>query len=265
MAIATLNDYIGSVKQIVSHSRTTTRTSVANGWFTVHDVAGNPGAGVLAVGNTSAGVVPTDATAGFPIIGFTSGLGYLSTVDFGSSVACRLALYDRLYHIGAVATTSTTTTTSAPSYSSRVPSGTDYTGTQLWLEQVTLGTGTQSINVNYTNQTGTATATTGVVVFTNNAALTVGRMVQIPLASGDSGISKINIITATVATGGTFNLVVVRPLWTGRVIAANAGDSHGIDRTGLPQVWTDSAIGLMVAADSTSTGAPDLTFEIASN
>jgi hypothetical protein len=262
MAIATLNDYIGSLKQVIAHSRTTTRTSVANGWFTIHDIAGNPGAGTLAVGNTTAGVVPTDATNGFPPIGFSSGLGYIATVDFSNTVASRITLYDRLYHIGAVATTSTTTTTSPPSYSGRIPGGTDYTGTQLWLEQVTLGTGTQNINVTYLNQAA-GTSTTGVVAV--GSGLTVGRMVQIPLAAGDSGISQINIIAATTATGGTFNLVVTRPLWTGRVIVANAGDSHGLDRTGLPQIWTTSALALMVAADSSSTGSPDLTIEIASN
>nr|MDQ2668033.1 hypothetical protein [Gemmatimonadota bacterium] len=93
MAIASLNDLIASVKQGVPYSKTTARTAIATAWFSTFDLAGNPGAGVLAggqtTGSTTAGNVPTSATPGYPVINAFGGgaLGYLSKVDFGSSVA----------------------------------------------------------------------------------------------------------------------------------------------------------------------------------
>lgn len=263
MAILSLDDYIASVKQTIAYSKTTARTSVANVWFAIHDLAGNPGAATLAIGNTANGLVPTDATAGYPIITFSTGLGYVATVDFGSTVACRINLFDRLFHCGAYAFNAATTLASQPVYSSRVPGGTDYTGLQIWAEAVTAGTLVQSVTVTYTDQDGNAGATTGAV--SAGAATTVGKLWQLPLAAGDSGVQKIESVTGTVASAGTFNVFVARPLWSGRVMVANGGDTHGIDRTGLPQIWTDSALCVMVNADSTSTGLPDMQVELASN
>jgi hypothetical protein len=68
MAISTLDGYIASAKQRIPLIKTASRTSVANIPFSVFDLAGNPGAGTLAGTSTAAGVVPTDATAGCPII-----------------------------------------------------------------------------------------------------------------------------------------------------------------------------------------------------
>jgi len=268
MTIASLNDYIGSTKQVCPINKSTTRTTVANVWFSLFDIAGNPGSGTLAGTSTTAGVVPTDATAGVPIIGFSSGSGYLTTVDFSNTVASRLQLVDILWKGGAYAYNSgTTTVTAPPSYSGRVPGGNDYTGTQIWLEVSTAITSatTWSLVVNYLDQDGNAGATvsTGSLAA---ASLTIGKMLQLSLASGDSGVSAITSVVVTTggAAAGAFNVLVVRPLWYGRVTAANAGDNHGIDRTGMPEVWSTSAIAIMVNADSTSSGLPDVQFEIAS-
>ena len=92
MAISTFDGFIASAKQYLSMMKTASRTTVATGWFSLFDLAGNPGAGVLAGTSTAAGVVPTDATAGCPIINAfgASAVGYLAQVDFGGSVAARL-------------------------------------------------------------------------------------------------------------------------------------------------------------------------------
>lgn len=269
MAINTLDDYIGSAKQIVTYSKMTARTTVANGWFSLFDIAGNPGSGTLAGTSTSAGVVPTDATAGCSLITFSTGTGYLATVDFGNTVASRLQLVDILWKGGAYAYNSgTTSLSSQPSYSSRVPGGTDYTGTQIWIEVVAAMTSatTWHAECTYTNQSGATTHTTVSLGSTTAANLTIGRMYQLPLQSGDSGVQKIEsvVVTTGSAAAGSFNVLVVRPLWSGRVSTVNAGDCHGIDRTGMPIVYTDSALAVFVNADSTSSGLPDLTFEIAS-
>jgi hypothetical protein len=273
MSIATLDDYIASTKQIITYSKTASRTTVANVWFTVHDQAGNPGGtSAMSAGNTANGVVPNDSTSGFPTVTFSSGLGYLADVDFGSTVACRLGLFDRVFAVGAFAynNTGTNTLSSQPSFSGRMP-GSSYAGTQIWLEVTTaFASGNNwKVEVTYTDQSGNAGHTTGQTAAIANASLTLGKMLQLPLAAGDSGVQKIEtvIVTngSTVMTAGNFNILVLRPLWTGRINVVNAGDCHGIDRTGMPQVFGDSALQLLVNADSSSSGLMDCAFCIASN
>ena len=74
---------------------------------------------------------------------------------------------------------------------------------------------------------------------------------------------RVDNVAASVATVGTFNVLVVRPLWTGRVRSANDGDLHGPDRTMMPEIYADSAIEVMLAADSTGSGVPELELTIA--
>jgi hypothetical protein len=263
MAITTYDGFIASAKQYISLMKTASRTSIAATWFSVFDLAGNPGAGTLAGSSTAAGVVPTDATAGTPTINAFGGgaTGYLAQVDFGSTVACRIKLFDMLFKAGAYAFNANTTLAAQPSYSSRVPGGTDFTDTQIWIEAVTAFTGNLSIAVTYTNQSGTAARTTGTVA--TGVAPTVGRMIQLPLQAGDTGVQKIESVVGTVATVGTFNVLVLRPLWSGRVKVANDGDVHDLSKTGMPAVFADSAIVMAISADSTTTGIPELEFVIA--
>lgn len=261
MAISTLDGLIAATKQRIPLVKTASRTTIAAMPFSVFELAGNPGAGTLAGSSTAAGVVPTDATTGFPTITFSTGTGYISAIDFGNSVASRITIHDMLFKAGAYAFNAATSLASQPSYSSRVPGGTDYRGTQIWIETVTAFTGNMSIAVTYTNQDGTAGRTTGTVA--TGVAPTLGRMIQLPLQAGDSGVQKIESVTATVATVGTFNVLVLRPLWSGRVKIANDGDTHGPDKTGMPIIYSDSALFPVIHADSTSSGIPELQIEVA--
>lgn len=124
---------------------------------------------------------------------------------------------------------------------------------------MTASTGVQGVNISYINQSGVA-KTTGVVA---TVAGTVGRLVQIPLASGDTGVQGITGVVGSTATAGTFNILVMRPLWTGRCRTANDGDVHGLDKTGMPVIYSDSALYVAVAADSTARGIPELYIEVA--
>lgn len=266
MAISTRDGLIAANAgaQIVQWAKTQTRTTVAAGWFSVIDLAGSPGAGTLAGSSTAAGVVPTDATAGCPTINAFGGgnTGYITQVDFGSSVACRLRLFDMLFKAGAYAFNASTTLAAQPSYAARVP-GADYTGTQIWVETVTAFTGNMTVEVTYTDQSGNAGATTGAVTVGGGVVPSVGRMFQLPLAAGDTGVQMIESVVSTVASAGTFNVLVLRPLWSGRVRINNDGDMHGPDRTGLPVVFADSALFGVVAADSTSAGFPEMLIRVA--
>lgn len=261
MAIASFDQAIAAAKQYLSVAKTAVRPSIAASWFSVFDLAGNPGAGVLAGTSTAAGVVPTDATAGCPTIGAfgASALGYLWQLEYGCSVACRLKLFDMVFKAGAYAFNAAQALTGQPSYASRMPGG-SYSDTQIWIEAVTAFTGNLTVTITYTNQSGVtgrkATLATG-------TALTVGRLMQVPLQAGDTGVQAITNVAGTVATAGTFNVLVLRPLWSGRCRTANDGDVHDFTKTGMPQVFADSALFLAVAADSTSTGIPEIELVVA--
>jgi hypothetical protein len=259
MSFAGLDAYISGAKQKVPFVKTTSRVAVAVVPFSIFDLAGNPGAGVLAGTSLTAGVVPNDSTAGFPIINpFGGSNGYLSNVQFGSSVACRVKIFDCVWKGGAYPFNANQALSLQPSYVSRMPGGI-YNGTEIWIECVTAFTGNQSILVTYTNQAGVTGRTTGTIA--TGVAPIVGRMLQLPLQAGDSGVQKIESVVSTVATVGTFNVLVLRPLWEGRIGIINGGDGHGLDRVGMPEVFTDSALFVVIVPDST-TGLPELLLEV---
>lgn len=262
MAITTFDGFIAAPKQGISLTKTASRAALATGWFGTRDLAGNPGAGVLNVGNTANGVVPSDLTAGNPLINAFSGAnkGYLAQVEFGSSVACRMKLFDRVFSAGAYAFNANTALAAQPSFASRVPGGTDFTDTQIWIEAVTAFTGNPTFTVTYMDQAGAAG---NVAILSAGLAPTIGRWLQLPMAAGDTGVQVITNVQCAVSTVGTFNVHVVRPLWSGRVKIANDGDNHDLAKTGMPEVFADSAIELVIAPDSTATGIPDIEFVIA--
>lgn len=259
MAILSGHDIARGAKQRVTLSKTASRTAVATGWFSVFDLAGNPGAGTLAVGNTANGLVPTDATAGFPRIdAFGATLpGYLSGAEFSNTVASRLQVYDVLFWSGAYAFNANTSLTSQPSFASRLPTC-GYVGLELWITAVTAFTGNLTVTIGYTDDADAAKS----AVLATGAALTVGRCMQVPLAAGGQSIKSITSVVGSVATAGTFNVMIVRRLWAGRVRSANDGDKHGWADTNLPQVFEDSALLAMVAPDSTATGIPEIVLTV---
>jgi hypothetical protein len=260
MAITTLDGYIGASKQRITWMKTGTRTLVAAMPYTVFDIAGSPGAGTLNVGNTANGLVHTDATAGYPIIkSFLGNIGYLARIDFGSSVACCFDLYDRLFVAGAYAYNADVTLTAQPSFAGRII-GNNYNGLQLWVEQVTVGVGIQHVRIDYLDQDGEAGDTGDVTLITTTP---VGRCAQIPLAAGDSGISQIVRVRGLTATGGTFNVMILRPLWLGYCPVANYGDVHDLLKTGFPQIFENSALYVLLYSNATAVGLPLITAQIA--
>jgi hypothetical protein len=265
MAITTLDGFVAGAKQRCFYGKTTARTSVAARHFSMFDVAGNPGAGTLAIGNTANGVVHTDATAGYPLINAfgVGATGYLGRCEFANTVASRITLVDRLFSCGAYAYNAAVTLASQPSFLGRVPGGTASACagcTEIWVEQVTAATGNQAVNVTYVNDAGVGSRTTGAVGIA--AAPTVGSMWQLPLQAGDKGVSALSVITGTVASAGTFNVHVIRRIAEARIVVANAGDVQDFIRTGMPIVFDTSALMAIVAADSTSTGLPQAVFDV---
>lgn len=233
-------------------------TAVANFYYTLWTASGQPAAGG-AVSNTTSGVIPTDATAGAPVINAFTGAntGYLLTFDASSSVAGVLSVYDRLWHAGPFVTTTlqTFTLTGQPALS-RVPN-TDYSQLELWLEVTAVFAATATtVSISYqdgNNTTQTATHTADLASLTG---VPVNRMIPMRLANS-TGIQKVNSITIGGATNttGQFNVIIQRNIVDHTVVSANIGrPKKGPFETGMPIVYTDSCLALMWNATTTSTG-----------
>jgi hypothetical protein len=261
MAITTLDGLIAAAKQRLVISHLTTRTAVAASMSSMFDIAGAIGAGTLAGTSTTTGTVPTDLTAGCPVINAFGGgnTGYISRLEGSNTVSGRITLYDMLWKGGAYAFNASTSGNTPTSYSTRVPGGTDFTGLEIWAEQVTAGTGIQNINVTY-NDENNASSTTGTIAAP--AAMIIGRMFQLPLAAGDKGVQGITGVVGSVATAGTFNILVLRPLGEIRVRVANDSVIQDPLTTGMPQVFADSALVMMFKPDSTATQQPEIVIDI---
>jgi hypothetical protein len=263
MAIASLDQYLAALREKVTYFKSGAVTTLANIPYTMFDMAGNPGAGTLSAGNTANGIVPTDVLAGYPLLGAPSGVAYLASIMFTNTVACRLTLYDRVFSCGAYAYNADTTLASQPSFAGRIP-GANYSGLELWIETVTAFTLIPAFQINYLDQGGNAGDTGSVSA---GVAMTIRRCFQMPLASGDNGIygvAGIVRVRCITASAGTFNVNVLRPLWSCRVPIANFGDVHDLLRTGMPQIYNDSALFVQIAADSTASGLPEMFMEVAS-
>lgn len=275
MAIATLDQWLASNRQRIRITKTTARTSVALMWFHMFELAGNPGAGTNAGTNTAnGGVLETDATAGYPDVSFSTGVGYLSKVEFGNTIAGRLMVFDRLVKCGAFNYNNGVVTVSSgwPTITGRCP---DWPGSgnvfgarnELWFEALATFTGATAftVSVGYTNQNGT-TGRTATMPTQAAAALTLGKMIQLSLQGGDTGVQKIDSVTTTSgsASAGTYNINIMRSLWTqGRIPIAGGGDIHDMLKTGMPVVYADSAIMFLVTTDTgTSSGLPEVAFNI---
>lgn len=267
MAITSLDEYIAAGRQVHSIRKTVARTTIATAWFSMLDVAGDPGAGVLPGVNQVNGVIPVAVDAGFPtLVNFpVAAKGYLSRVDFSNTVACRMRIVDVLWKGGAYPFNAAVTLSAQPDISNRLPqlNGVPlWNETEIWVETATAATGNQTWSIAYTNQSGDTGKQTGVVGI--GAAPTLGRMWRMPFAAGDIGVKKIETVTGGTGTVGTANVLIVRPIWTGRVFFANDGSIHGLDKTGMVEIFQDSALLFMVSTDAAASGMPEIQLEVCS-
>lgn len=263
MAITTLDGLIASSKVPRNMGKTASRTTVAARWFTTFDVAGAI-SGVLAGGETTppattVGRVSTDTIPGYPDIPFSTLREYIARITVGNTVASTIRLFDRLWVSGAYAFNASIATVSG-SWASRVSyngGAADYNGLELWVEGVTAGTLVQSVNVTYTNQAGTTGKTTGAIAAPQ--ALTAGMCYQLPLAVGDSGLQAVGngasaSVVGTVASAGTFNLMVLRPI-VDIYCPANVPVTLNWADMALPESFQDSALyALAYSAAGTALG-----------
>jgi hypothetical protein len=267
MAITTADGWFAAAKQKVLIRKTASVATIAAQMFSMFDVAGNPGAGSLTIGNTANGLVPTDLGNGFPtILAFGGGAkGYLAAGQFRNSVAGGAILYDRIFHAGSYALNAlgTTNLASQPAFTARLPGGNNYGNLEILLEiNVTVSATATTVAVGYTDEAGNTENTTG--ASPSLSGFTTRRIVVMPFAANDKGVQRIDSVTVggTVATAGSVNVIVARRLAEFDIRVANAADLQAWDAIGSPEVFADSALWLVVQPDGTASGVPSLGLDI---
>lgn len=163
--------------------------------------------------NPSSGVASLSTNGAMRITNPAGGTQkWLLGVTGSSSVAGTLILYDRLAHNSGLSGTVTT----AQSVNLTVDryTGTESVGNQIWLEIYTIiGSTARTVTVNYVNQDGVS-KTTPATSIGGTGLREVQRLIQIPLAAGDSGVRSVTDLTlsASTATAGDFGVVIGHPL-----------------------------------------------------
>jgi hypothetical protein len=266
MSLTSLADLSGAFRQRVEMHKGLTSNSQAIIWGSLSRLTAGDPVAIPAPSNTTTGTVPVAGDTGFPTIQPFTGNAHITWWEFGalleaaSSSAGRIMVHDRLWQAGPFSINTTTTFASQPSYAGRIPNS-DYSGLQLWIEG-NAQSGTPGITVTYTNQSGVAGRST---TFTMTSLGGAAGSVQVPLASGDSGVQKVESISLTnVAGSGTVNLFVARPLLWGRIEQNNGYmRSEGLENTGMPQVFSDTAFAVMFCSNTTAFGPLHVSMELA--
>jgi hypothetical protein len=268
----TLDKILGAYKQRIPLVKTNSTTTVAGIPFTLINRAGFPAEGSLNPSEVINGVVPTDATAGYPPVEDPTGANrlYLSRVGINANVAMSIEIFDVLFLAGqtTIPTSGTTTValTSRPSFATRVPFMSDgvtrcWCNVQPYIYLAVAGSNHgHSTSVDYLDQGGVA-GNTGNQSTQN---LIVNRMIRCPLAAGDTGVQEITgyNVNGIASAAGAVVVAAMRSLGKFRT-QGGLNSTYGPDYTGLPELFGDSALLAVVYADSTSSGIPSVDLEIA--
>ncbi len=231
--------------------------------------AGIPAAGANPpLFSAGSGYTPTRATLG--AIGQANPVGnrYVANANMSCSVAGSLIVYDRVWACSGFSTVTTTAqnvVTGGTLPAGRTPNGAN--DLELWLEVYTAPGATGATwTVNAPDGGGTSRAFT----YTHPAsAEVVGQMMPlVPPAGATAGAGIPTAFTASVSSGtaGDVGLTLLRRLAVIPFPAAAIGVALDAFALGLPEVYDDSCLSLMMLCTGTSTGTllgsvslPDMT------
>ncbi len=241
----------------------------AGTWHSLWKAAGIPRAGSNPPAfSAGSGYVPTNATLG--AVGQANPVGnrYLANVNLSASVVGSLIIYDRLWTcsgFGTVVTTAQNVVSGGSLPAGRTPNGA--ADVELWLEVYTAPGATGATwTITAPDGGGTSRAYT----YTHPAnAETVGQMMPVvPPAAAAAGVGIPTSFQASVSSGtaGDIGITLMRRLAIVPFPLANIGTALDALAIGLPEVYDDACLSLMVQCSTTSTGVylgsislPDMT------
>lgn len=179
---------------------------------------------------------------------------WLLGMEIVSSQVGAVLLYDRLMQVSGLSGTVTTAQTITSGTITRYTGG---DGNVLYAEIYTaVGATPTTITASYTNQAGTSGKTTTAVVFGGAGYQEVGRLIQLPLAAGDTGVRSVQSVTlaASSGTAGDFGVTIAHPLCFDAIGQAGAGFPRDMitGLPSLPEIVTDAALALAWLAGGTT-------------
>lgn len=178
---------------------------------------------------------------------------------FASSLSAgTLLLYDRLAHDGTFSATDTTSQAVSFTPPARYNDG---IGNEIWvIVDTIIGTSGATFTCAYNDQSAGASVSP-VVVIGGTGSREVGRIIRVPLAAGDTGVTNITDIdlVTTTGTAGALSVALVHPLLC--IPVPGPGIGTNIDLiSGVPgpiEIKTDACLALAWYAGSTT--APQIT------
>lgn len=243
------------------------RTTTAGGLYSGFIVAPNTGTA------PTTAAAPTRATAGaFKRHGGenlqnSSGVQRIVGVRGCMGQPGRLILVDRLSHQGGLnGTVATPQSTNFPTAAlTRYTTG---EGVELGVEIYTqIGTTATTITATYTDQGGNTGQVTPTVPFGGTGNREAGRVVLLPLASGDTGVRAVADIDLGVSTGtvGAFGVTLFKRLLSIPVREVGTFEWDPLLDGGgnMPEILADACLHWMFLSYTTSTGPIDAVIMIA--
>lgn len=254
-AITTLDGALAGMQQPREFIKGLTGTMVAGRPMSLIYMAGNPPA-AAAPSSGIGGEVLTTLAGQIPFTNPGAGNTYFARLQGAATIAGTLMLCDRLWQNSGIDVTSTAeqTFTGAAQIPARDRDGTN-AGNDVFaaLEVVTtVGAGTPTITLKYTDQSGNADATATNIIATVASSI-AGSFYQIGLAAGDTGVRKAQSLTLSATmTSGTVSLVLYRVLARLEIPLAQTPNAIDAITGGFARMY-DNSVPFLVFIPSTTT------------
>lgn len=233
-------------------------TEGAGTWFSLWKIAGNPPAGANPPAYTAgSGYSPTDATTG--AIPFTNPTNdaYLARLSMSGATLGTVILYDRLWACSSFLTNTTSTQTVTTPGS--LPSGRDpNTGLDVepWIEVYTAPGATGATWTMTGTDADGNTGRTWTYAHPANAE-TAGQMAPMQIGTASKlGCRAVASLACSISSGtaGDVGVTLLRRLAEIPINVINVGQVLDAYALGLPDVYDDAAIAMMVQCTATNTG-----------
>lgn len=256
MALSTLDQVFAGMQPPQNFAKAVTGTMVAGRPHSLFYLAGRPGAAVA----------PTPGLAGAALTAYNgqlvfnnpvSGETRLARLQAQATIAGTLILADRLWHNSGYTITSTAAQTiNSVAFPARDNNGsTDGEGVLLGVEvSGTVGAGTPTITVSYTDSAN-ASGKTSTNIIATVASSIQGSFYEIGLAAGSVGVRSVQSLTLSATwISGTISLVAYRELARLELTAANTPNAIDILTSGSPKLYNDS-VPFLIFVPSTTTSS----------
>lgn len=260
MAITNQDGLIAGLRLPQALQKASVTSEGAGTYHSLWKVAGVPTAGSNPPGFGTSGYTATRTTTG--AIEFTNPPGgrnsYLAQACACGATVGTLLIYDRLWACSGFSTTSVTlqSITTPGSIPSRDLNGaSNGEGVELWLEVYTApGASAATWTVTYTDHQGNGGITT---TYSHPAnAETVGQTMPLVLAAGDVGVRAVASFQCSGSSGtaGDIGITLRRRIATIPITLANVAQVFDWAQLGLPRIYDDSCLEMVVQCSTTNTG-----------